>query len=204
MGTNEFTDKLVVATESGDLELLDLLTGEVIAHSDTRPATHQYAFDHTTAVRICQLTAQGKSLAEVCRMPGIPPYDVVLHWLRREKMFSAELQLARRQRGHVYFDEAIGYARAAASAPKDMVPGLAAAMKGMQWAAERSLPSEFGTKVVHEGNEEKPIVMRVVDTGIRRDIKPQIVEVIQQTGGQHEHPAETAREDEASESVDHE
>jgi hypothetical protein len=114
----------------------------------------------------------------------MPELAVIMHWARRDKMFAEELKLARRDRAHIFHDKVLALAEAAQGAHKDHVPGYALAMKGYQWAAEKAAPDEFGNKVTHEGSTEKPIVMRVINTGITRDIKPQIVEVIEK-GNDH-------------------
>lgn len=175
MGNN--INELIVRNEAGDLEVIDLLTGEVIRNSSvpTPPPQVIYKFNYHTALYICQQVKQGKTLKEISEEPNMPPVEIVSHWLRTDKMFAAEMQIARKERGEYYHDAAMEIAKTAArGAHKDAVPSMALAIKTFQWGAERAKPESYGNKVTHEGSETKPILMRVINTGISRATKPDV------------------------------
>lgn len=168
-------NEIIVRNEAGDLEVIDLLTGDVIRNNRAMtPPPSIYKFSYDIALYICQLTKQGKTLKQVSMEPDMPSLEVLSHWLRTEKMFAAEMQLARRERAEHYHDEAMEIAqKAAKGVHKDDVPALALASKIYQWGAEKAKPESYGNKVTHEGSETKPILMRVINTGISRT-KPDV------------------------------
>lgn len=204
MGNNQHKDQYVYRNEQGELEVIDLVSGELIV-SEVKPPASSYAFDYKKALMVAQEVRLGKTLQQISQQPGMPPLDVIFYWQRNDRMFAEELKAARHDRGHVYHDKVVAISEAAQGASKDDVPGLALALKGYQWAAERNAPQDYGSKVTHEGSTEKPIVMRVINTGISREAKPQIIEVIEK-GKEHvqqERESEDSREDEESESENH-
>ena len=173
MGNNRA--EVVVRNEAGDLEIIDLTTGEVVVNSNgPLTPTSDYAFSYEKALYICQLVKQGKTMAQICMEPHMPPLHVISHWQRTDRMFAEELKLARKERAEYYHDRVMEIAQTAETAHKDAVAGLALSMKAYQWGAERAKPEAYGAKVTHEGSTEKPILMRVINTGISRG-KPDIV-----------------------------
>lgn len=198
--TERRKEEIVVRSESGDLEVIDLLTGEVIINSAKQEVGKTlYSFDYAKAMYICELVRQGNTLASISKLKGMPPLEIIAHWQRSDRMFAEELKLARKQRGEAYHDKVIDLAHDAAIANKDQVSGISAAINAFKWAAERNLPEQYGNKVVHEGNAEKPIVMRVINTGINRTARPEIVEVVEKGAAREQ--ATTSREDEEGESA---
>jgi hypothetical protein len=132
----------------------------------------------------------------------MPPIAVIAHWQRTDRMFMEELKLARKERGEHYHDKAMTIANKAAEGKihKDDVPAMSLATKTYQWAAERAKPESYGNKVTHEGNPEKPILMRVINTGINRSAKPDIpVAVTKEVTNVSEEGRSEAGEDEESE-----
>lgn len=173
-------DHVVVKNrDTGELEVIDLLTGQVLSNSaSSAPPPSQYGFDYKKALQIVQMVREGNTFAEITAIPDMPPMHVISHWQRVDRMFAEEMKLARKERGEHYHDKAMEIAQKAEKAFKDDVPGLSLAAKIYQWGAEKAKPESYGNKVTHEGSETKPILMRVINTGISRQPKPdvQIVE----------------------------
>jgi hypothetical protein len=209
MGNKPALNEVVVRNAAGDLEVINLDTGEVISnnHGQITP-THEYAFDYAKALLICQMVREGKTWGDIVNTPKMPPMHVISHWQRSDRMFAEELKLARRERGEHYHDKAMEIARNAADRQyaKDEVPGVALAAKLYQWGAEKANPEAYGNKVTHEGSTEKPILMRVINTGISRS-KPDVVvaETKEVTHGNTDSSVYQDRdtEDEASEGADY-
>lgn len=169
-------NEVIIRNAAGDLEVIDILTGEVV-HSSAKPLTtvSSYSFNYHTAMYICQLVKQGKTMKQVCEEDGMPPLEVLSHWQRMDRMFAEELKIARRERAEFYHDQAMDIAtKAAHGMHKDEVPAASLAAKIYQWGAEKAKPDSYGAKVTHEGSETKPILMRIVNTGISR-AKPDVV-----------------------------
>lgn len=173
-------NEVVVRNDAGDLEIINLDTGEVISnnHGEISPAA-VYRFSYEKAIYICQLVKSGKTWAEICDLPDMPPLHVISHWQRTDRMFAEELKIARRERAEFYHDQAMEIAKKAANREfgKEDVPGVTLAANLYKWGAERANPEHYGNKVTHEGSTERPILMRVINTGINRAAKPDVVVV---------------------------
>ena len=169
-------DEIVVRNEAGDLEIINVHTGEVVKNSNGTHDLEAYKFDYHKAMRICTLVREGKTLAEISQIGGMPPLEVIAHWQRKDRMFAEEMKIARKERGEHFFDRAMMIANNAAEGliHKEDVPAATLASNLYRWGAERSKPESYGNKVTHEGNAEKPILMRVINTGINRQ-KPDVV-----------------------------
>lgn len=61
---------------------------------DAGPAALAVAYSQEVAEAICDLTAQGESLAAICRRPGMPSSQSVHNWLRRRADFAQTYALA--------------------------------------------------------------------------------------------------------------
>lgn len=179
MGQNE----IVVRAADGSLEVVDLLTGEVVSNSAKAEIDDSlYVFRYEMALLICQEVKNGRTLLDIGSDPNFPPLHVISHWQRTERMFAQELILARRARAEVYHDKVMEIADNAAAlryGSKEEIAAVKLAADQYKWAAERGDSEKYGNKVTHEGSTEKPITMRVINTGIQRtkpDIETEVVE----------------------------
>lgn len=173
MGPNE----IVVRGADGSLELVDLITGEVVSNSSRKEVDDRlYMFRYEMALLICQEVKNGRTLLDIGNDPSFPPLHVISHWQRTERMFQQELRLARQARAEVYHDRVMEIADNAAGlkyGSKEEIASAKLAADQYKWAAERGNPESYGNKVTHEGSTEKPITMRVINTGINRS-KPDV------------------------------
>jgi hypothetical protein len=156
--------------QSGELQVIDMYTGELISSSSKTIDENTFIFDYNTALLICQEVAKGRSIASIGNDPEFPPLHVINHWLRSDRMFREEMGLARKARAEYYHDQLAAITENAVNLvySKDEAPVVKLASDNLKWLAEKNNPERYGPKVVHEGSTEKPIVMRVIDTGIRR------------------------------------
>lgn len=76
----------------------------VVAGRDAVPAALAVAYSPEVAEAICDLTAQGKSLAAICRRPGMPSSQSVHNWLRRRADFAQTYALALQAGGRPHRD----------------------------------------------------------------------------------------------------
>lgn len=178
-GQKRNTNELVVRDkDTGELQIVDMYTGEVVATSSKDDTESEvYVFSYNKAMLICQEVAKGKTLEELGRNPEFPPLHVMTHWKRMDRMFSEELKLARKQRAEYFHDKIIDVAKAAHNAEyetREQIANAKLATDQFKWLAERGDPETFGSKVTHEGSVEKPIVMRIINTGITRN-QPDVI-----------------------------
>jgi len=162
---------------SGELQIIDCITGEIIS-SDSKQELDEniYIFRYSTAMLICQELAKGRTLTSIGNDSNFPPLHVIQHWQRSQPMFKAELLLARKQRAEYYHDKVADIAENSANLEyqsKEDLANAKLAMDASKWLAEKGSPESYGNKVTHEGSTEKPIVMRVINTGIAR--RPDII-----------------------------
>lgn len=137
---------------------------------------------------------------ELDRDPDLPPLEVIQHWQRTDRMFAEEMKLARASRAEVYHERVMEIANNAANlaySSKEDLANAKLAVDTYKWGAEKGNPERYSSKVVHEGSTEKPIVMRVINTGISRNL-PDVVISKERIDEQE---TEAKRQDEESESA---
>ena len=172
-------NEYAVINAAGDIEILDIHTGEVISNSRSMPIPNQYVFNYEKAVLILQKVKEGKTLNDIAAEPDMPNLSIISNWQRMDRMFAEEMKLARLARAEYHHEKVLDLAGKAANGEysKDEVPGIKLGADLYKWSAERANPERYGNKVTHEGSTEKPILMRVINTGINRAAKDVIVEV---------------------------
>jgi hypothetical protein len=179
------THELVVRNQAGDLELIDLFTGEIVNTSARGTDLSEYVFNYKMAVLICQEVRNGRTLLDIGADPAFPSLDIIHHWQAMDRMFAEELRLARKARGEVFHDRIVGIAERAEAGDlqtRQDIDSSKLALDAYKWAAEKADPERFGNKVTHEGSKTNPIVMRVVNTGINRDPLPDVVVNMEEHG----------------------
>jgi hypothetical protein len=163
---------------SGDLQIIDMNTGELIQSSSKLDLdASQYVFSYEKALLICQEVAAGRTLLDIGNDISFPPLHVINHWQRTDRMFAEEMKLARRARADHYHDRVAEIAQNAVNLSyreKEDIACAKLAADQYKWLADKGNPEKYSSKVVHEGSAEKPIVMRVINTGITRK-KPDII-----------------------------
>jgi len=175
LGRNEFVTR---DPESGELQVIDMETGEVVSSQTNLIPKETFAFSYELAMLICQKVAEGATMSQLDSDPEIPPLHIIQHWRRAQPMFDAELKLARKQRADVYHDRVAEIARNAGEmnyGSREEIAGAKLAADQYRWLAEKGNPDAYGNKVTHEGSEEKPITMRVINTGINRALPDVVV-----------------------------
>lgn len=172
---NEF---IVRDEHSGELQVIDMDTGEVVSSQSNLIPEKTFAFNYELAMLICQKIAEGYSLNDLDRDPDLPPLHIIQHWRRSQPMFDAEIKLARKQRADIYHDRVADIAKNADNLQyktREDVANAKLAADQYRWLAEKGNPESYGSKVTHEGSTEKPITMRVINTGISRQPLPDII-----------------------------
>lgn len=163
--------QLAVVNDAGDIEVIDMHTGELVLNNRANaPAMHEFAFNYNKALLILQEIREGKTLNDICLMPNMPPLHILQHWQRTDRMFAEEMKLARIARADFHHEKVLDLAQKAAKGlySKDEVPSIKLGAELYRWSAERANPDKYGNKITHEGSAEKPILMRVINTGINR------------------------------------
>jgi len=177
MTTRNKNELVVRDKATGDLQIIDMNTGELISSSSKLDLDAKaYKFSYEKALLICQSVAEGATMAQLGENPDFPPLHVINHWQRTERMFAAELIIARKTRADHFHDKVVEIAGNAANLmyrEKEDIANAKLAADQYKWLADKGNPEKYSSKVVHEGSTDKPITMRVINTGIDRS-KPDI------------------------------
>jgi hypothetical protein len=172
----ELPENIMVRASKDGVEYVDIFTGEVVQGKlnnlpeivDGRlkdPVTKDWSFTIALASIICSRVAEGAFLTKLCKEPGIPPYRVISLWRSQNERFALMLAQAEKDRAEYYHDQALESSMLCTD--KDMVPAMKLAVDTLKWAAERGDPNRYGSKVQVQGDDSRPIVIKI-DTGIKR------------------------------------
>ena len=119
-------------------------------------------FTQEVADRICERLASGMSLRAVCRAKGMPHVVTVLRWLDAEEAFRSQYARACLARADARFEELDEVSEAAAKARSGVkVQGLRLKADNMKWQLARMNPKKYGERVVHAGDAENPLAIKV-------------------------------------------
>lgn len=165
--------------DSREYEVISLETGEVVSSSGLRESVGKFLFSSEIALLICQEVRQGRTLSSIGNDPRFPPIEVISHWRRMHPLFEDNIKLARKDRAEGYHDKIIDMAHALSEnggiMSKEEIAAKKVAIDSFKWAAEKNNPEDFGKKqeISHSGNAIAPTI--VVNTGINRNVKPDII-----------------------------
>jgi len=121
---------------------------------------------------ICQKYMEGKTMAEISKLDGVPPKHIIYQWKRKQPDFRKQLIAAKEDRAEYFHDELIDEARSITH--KSEAPVAKVKIDALKWAAERGNPKEYG--VIKEEQKAPGPLQIIIDTGIRRTEKEVISE----------------------------
>ncbi len=108
---------------------------------------------------ICTLLADGESLRDVCRHPGMPNKATVFRWLAENEVFRDQYAKATDVRADVIFDEIIDIAD---STEADAAEVAKSRLKidARKWVLSRMAPKKYGERITQEvtGKDGGPVV----------------------------------------------
>ncbi|MBP2844577.1 ubiquitin carboxyl-hydrolase [Dickeya oryzae] len=108
---------------------------------------------------ICTLLADGESLRDVCRRPGMPNKATVFRWLAENEVFRDQYAKATDVRADVIFDEIIDIADSA-EADASEVAKARLKIDARKWVLSRMAPKKYGERITQEvtGKDGGPVV----------------------------------------------
>lgn len=83
---------------------------------------------------VCQLVAEGASLVDVVRKPGMPSLRAIASWRKNDGTFSELLEEAEEVRGIVLAERAL---RLSGTADKDTAPAVKLEVETHKWLAQK-------------------------------------------------------------------
>lgn len=124
-----------------------------------------YPYSQITCDHILAFVTEGHTLKEIGQMAGVPPYRIIMSWIRKYPKFKAQLKEARKCRAELFHDTALEIAH---KTKGKQVHADRLKIDTLKWAAEVNDPENFGKRVKMSGDAENPLSL-TVDTGIRRE-----------------------------------
>ena len=108
-----------------------------------RPGPSKYTPE--LAERICELIAQGKSLATIEAIPGMPCADTIVNWTHTNEQFSDDVARARLRQADADAEK-INELTERVSAGKIEPNAARVALLGYQWLARVRNPGRYGDR----------------------------------------------------------
>jgi hypothetical protein len=106
--------------------------------------------------RICEETATGGKLAEICLLPGMPDRTTIYRWFARHPDFAEAYKRARQARALLRSDKIDDIVDKMLDGTLDPQAGRAA-IDALKWQAAKEDPRNFGDKVEISGKDGGPI-----------------------------------------------
>lgn len=151
--------ELVLVPNSISIEDLDRIQGK----SRTLP------YSPLLAERICEEIANGKSLVEVSKKPGMPKYSIIAKWRRENPEFEEAYKQARKDRAEVYFHKIMEEVDKA-KADRDEIALARLKTDIYKFAAKVCAPDDYVEKTSIDA--KVAVGTFSIETGIRRDGDP--------------------------------
>lgn len=128
-------------------DIIDLSTGKTVSTEKFELSSTAYTL--ALGDYICDLVHQGKTLAAISRMEGMPSITRIRAWIAIFPEFKARIQVARKERAETFADMALDLAMSITN--KDDVPAAKTAIDTLKWRAERADPDQYGARKESNG-----------------------------------------------------
>lgn len=115
------------------------------------------AWNKLTFDDICNFIIEGDSLTKICALDGMPSKGVFLGWCDRDKELADQYARAMELRTELYAEEIVNIADTCEDPTKARLQ-----IDARKWVACKLKPKKYGDKITHEGNEDNPIIQKIV------------------------------------------
>lgn len=148
------------------VEIVDIYTGEVIAKENPGVIYRtDIVYSEEVIDVICGLLVNGESLTKICKMPGMPSYNLFCKWKRIHPHINEQLDNARRDRAEFFRDKLLEEADAAES--DDPINAHRLRVEAYKWAAGVD-DGKYSPRAKIEATINHPTRI-IVHTGINRE-----------------------------------
>ena len=148
-------------------DLIDMYTGDVVTTVGGEPAVKNVTpYTPDVGRLICDLIREGWKVSEICRQRGMPTVSQLYLWRKNYPDFAELMNQSRVDSADYYFEKALD--RAESDMSKEEVPAAKLAVDTYKWAAEKSNPKKFGSKVEVDNKLSGNVGLYVLNTGINR------------------------------------
>jgi len=152
--------------EFGELEVIDVWTGELISTEMRQPALK---YELAKGSMVCDLIRTGKTLLEIAAMNHMPTLQTLYKWRAAHPDFKERLLNARKDYADNLVEKAVMQAHSALTTnpTKDELAQMQFAVATFMKVAEKYDPDVFGNRTKLTGDVNAPIQF-VISTGIVR------------------------------------
>lgn len=109
------------------------------------------------ADKICDRLIEGESMRSICASPDMPSRSTLLRWMADNAEFGAKCARARLMQADTMDDIVLQIIEEVDS---DNAFGMKVKLAAVQWRAAKLNPKKYGEKLVHEGNEDAPLIVK--------------------------------------------
>lgn len=121
--------------------------------------------------KICAEMITPKSLAKICKQPGMPSKKTVMEWLQKHAEFLEIYRIAQRERAEVYFEECVDIADDATNdfvegrVDKEHINRSRLRVDTRKWICAKMDPKRWGDKVetTHEVGDSLQALLQEID-----------------------------------------
>lgn len=169
--------------EDGRIHKIDKLTGmtvEISAPKGTSSSRYDinptfvknsssiYPYSPVYRDLVSQKIAEGLTFTEISRIPGYPSTSIMSRWRAQHEDFDLAIKAARKARAEHYADKIANSVDETREMNRDEIAAEKLYFDKLKWLAEKNNPDEYGSKITHAGDADRPLTL-VVETGIVRD-----------------------------------
>jgi len=149
-------------------DLIDMYSGDVVTTIGGTPAVKNVVpYTPEIGRLICDLIREGWKVCDICKQVGMPTVSQLYLWRKNYPDFAEFMNQSRVDSADYYFEKALE--RAEGELSKEEVPGAKLAVDTYKWAAEKSNPKRYGSKVEVDNKLSGNVGLYVLNTGINRE-----------------------------------
>jgi hypothetical protein len=130
-------------------------------------------YSEALAQEICDRLAEGESLNEICRSPGMPTDQTVLNWVDEDRDGIARRYARARSRGFEKLaNEVLLISDAPCEGPNGYADNALVQKQRLQvdsrkWLLSKMLPKIYGDKIELSGDASAPLIQRIELVAVR-------------------------------------
>ncbi|MDE2441455.1 MAG: hypothetical protein KGP14_10550 [Betaproteobacteria bacterium] len=122
------------------------------AKKSVRARSPHVHYSDELAETICTNLADGMSMLEICKLPGMPDRETVRRWAIADHAFAAKCARAREAQGDAVHDEIVEIERKLMKGEIDF-QSARVVLSSKQWRAEKLAPKIYGNRMDHTSSD---------------------------------------------------
>jgi hypothetical protein len=139
-------------------------------------------YTQAIADEICDRLADGESLNEICKTPGMPTDQTVLNWVDEDRGGLGRKYARARSRGYEKLaNEVLLISDAPCEGPNGYADNALVQKQRLQvesrkWMLSKMLPKIYGDKIELSGDASAPLIQRIELVAVRPKLTPPTID----------------------------